>query len=126
MRMLNYKAQNVRHQAPNTRARTKIDGNETKIIAAAEKYRAARCAKIALSGEGDWTREWRPLARTDVRCLHDDDPSIAGIVSEGRRTVSWIWQAADRTTSEDAGTEIHGLHDGMWYLLLVLCLLKVL
>jgi hypothetical protein len=40
-RLMTFKGRNVCHQGPTTRARKKIDANETKIIMQAEKYRAA-------------------------------------------------------------------------------------
>ena len=46
-RLVTYKNRHVRHQVPNTRARRRIEVNEGKIIALAEKYRAARKAKQA-------------------------------------------------------------------------------
>ena len=60
------KTRNVRHQGANTRARNKINVNEGKITALAEKYRAARTAKLALAGHGDWEKTWRVLERADV------------------------------------------------------------
>lgn len=105
--MLRYKERNVRHQDPNTRARAKIETNETKIVVAAEKYRAAWNAKIALVGRGQWTGKWRELKKSDVRCLNEDnglDGQGAGR-SEGRRSLSWIWQGADATEGGSGMTE---------------------
>ena len=67
---LKSKTKNVRKQRENTRARGKIDLNEQKVIAAAEKYRAAWRAKKALCGMGPWAQEWRELKHSDVRCLN--------------------------------------------------------
>lgn len=106
-RLVTFKNRNVRHQGPNTRARRHIDVNETKIVQVAEKYRAARRAKLALAGHGPWEHEWRELAKADVRTmLADDDPinisaSASNSASEGRRTTSWIWMAADRKGNVD-------------------------
>lgn len=98
-RHLTFKARNVRHQQPNTRAREKIDGNEDKLRVAANKYRAAWDARKQVLGLGEWTREWRELKRSDVRCLKEDDEGA--IQSEGRRRISWIWQAADSADDDD-------------------------
>ena len=89
-----YKARNVRHQVTNTRAREKIDANEKRVAAAADKYRAAWGAMQKLKGPGDWTTQWRELKQVDVRCLQDEDAATQG-QSEGRRTLSWIWMSAD-------------------------------
>ena len=90
------------------RAREKIDANDAKILAAAEKYRMAWRITKEWKGVGNWTNEWRELKPADVRCLQSEDlPGRTG--SEGRRTVSWIWMAADR--GEDDG-EAPGLNEG--------------
>ncbi|GJF00658.1 hypothetical protein PsYK624_169540 [Phanerochaete sordida] len=60
--LLNFKGRHVRHQRPNTVMRWRLDTNNAKIIALAEKYRAARRAKLALTGPGKWKREHRSLA----------------------------------------------------------------
>lgn len=117
------KTRNVRHQGANTRARRKIDVNESKIIALAEKYRVARQAKHSLVGPGDWESKWRPLDRSDVRTLmiRDDFVNLTaeeGIrqISEGRRTTSWIWMSAD---SQGSDTSVQaGMQDGEYIILL--------
>lgn len=111
-RLITFKNRNVRHQGPTTRARRRIDVNEGKILAIAEKYRAAYAAKLVLAGPGLWQKEWRELARSDVRTmLAADDPTNGGReeTSEGRRTTSWIWMAADR---EENGRMQSGIQDG--------------
>ena len=135
-RLIRFKARNVRHQGANTRARDKIDKNEVKIAAAAEKYRAARTAKLHLSGPGPWEREWRPLQATDVRCMRENEPDVTAVgletleqqiarvrgetrgrlteaprtlSGESRRQVSWIWNAADAL---NGGEEVEGMQDG--------------
>lgn len=120
-RLIAFKNRNLRHQKQNTRARRQIEVNEGKIIALAEKYRAARRAKLALCGHGTWEREWRELARSDVRTLSSaEDPQwVLGnpgdanddvpMLSEGRRQVSWIWMAADR---EDGDNIQDNIQDG--------------
>lgn len=132
-RIVTYKGRNVRHQMPNTRAQRKLLTNDAKIMVFAEKYRAARRAKLALVGPGEWEIKWRELRREDVRTLSaEDDPvntSRANVdepedrarksrkrkkhVSEGKRTTSWIWMAADDEDAE-AGA-LRGMHDGAWW-----------
>ena len=60
-RLIGDKQRNARGQRPNTRAITKINTNEAKIIAFAEKYRAARRARLVLEGNGEWEDEFREL-----------------------------------------------------------------
>lgn len=136
-RLLAFKARNIRHQGPNTRAMSQIDANEGKIIMHAEKYRAARSAKLRLSGPGPWEREWRLLAASDVRCMRESEPDVtaAGLETleqqiarvrgetrgrlteaprtlsgESRRQVSWIWNTADVLSG---GEEVEGMEDGV-------------
>lgn len=106
-RQLKFKAKNSRHQIPNTRARTKIDANEAKVSAAAEKYRIAWRAKKALCGLGPWSQEWCELKQSDVRRLEDDDGVDGASLrpSAGKRTVSWIWMGADNEGNPKGLTE---------------------
>lgn len=115
-RLMAFKGRNVRHQGPTTRARKKINSNEAKIIAYAEKYRAARRAMVALVGPGDWESEWRVLDRRDVRCLKDDDPETALPTSEGHRQLSWIWRAAGQ---RDEDGDIGNMGEGELHAVLV-------
>ena len=101
-RLLAGKKRNARHQGANTRARRRIDVNEDKIVHLAEKYRAARQAKLVLTGPGEWERTWQVLKREDVRTLQAEDDPInvtaeegLRMLSEGRRTTSWIWMSSD-------------------------------
>ena len=107
-RLVTYRNRNVRHQAPSTRARTRIDQNESKITALKAKYRAARAAKLALVGPGAWEQRYKPLQDSDVTAIRGDD-AVAGVgMSEGKFVLSWIWMGAD---GGDANG-IRGLHDG--------------
>lgn len=131
-RMVNFKGRHVRHQGPNTRIRKQLDVNDAKIIAFAEKYRAARRSKVALAGPGDWEREFRPLAREDVTTMTSDDsqhrrkngkktrtaqqgPEVQPSQdkpSEGKRKTSWIWMAADSAEDGDEAGGLRGMSDG--------------
>lgn len=135
-RLLVFKARNVRHQGPNTRAMAQLDANEGKIIMYAEKYRAARIAKMSLSGRGPWEQQWKVLHTTDVRCMREEEPEerVAGLETieqrqerargerrsrpeeairtapgESRRQVSWIWNSADTVKG---GEEVDGMTEG--------------
>ncbi|KAF7797869.1 hypothetical protein EIP86_009075, partial [Pleurotus ostreatoroseus] len=120
-RLVTFKNRHVRHQGPNTRARRQLDVNESKIIALADKYRSARAAKLELSGHGSWERQWRELAKADVRTmLFEDDRAKSSaakapgedVVSEGRHKPSWIWMAAD---ADEEGNDVQsGIQDAVW------------
>lgn len=69
--MVAFKNSNVRGQKEATRSRTVIGRVHERACAAAEKYRAARMAKLALSGPGDWEGELRILGNGDVRGYQD-------------------------------------------------------
>ncbi|KAJ7799241.1 hypothetical protein B0H14DRAFT_3092830 [Mycena olivaceomarginata] len=58
-RYLNYKKLHARHQGANTRARTIVHRNESKIRLHSKKYQAA--AKVG----------WRKLRKEDIRCMED-------------------------------------------------------
>ncbi|KAF8202527.1 hypothetical protein BJ912DRAFT_842756 [Pholiota molesta] len=70
-RMVLFKNKNVRGQTEGTRSRTVIDRVHSRAKAAAVKYRAARHAKLALSGHGDWENELKILADNDIRAYQD-------------------------------------------------------
>ncbi|GJF00807.1 CxC2 domain-containing protein [Phanerochaete sordida] len=108
-RLVSYRDRHVRHQGPSTRARTRIDQNESKITALKAKYRAARAAKVALVGPGTWEQRYKPLEDADVTAIRGDD-AISGVgMSEGKYVLSWIWMGAD---GGDANG-IRGLHDAL-------------
>ncbi|KAJ3536762.1 hypothetical protein NM688_g6792 [Phlebia brevispora] len=107
-RMAKDKAHNVRHQGANTRARRKIEVNESKIVTLAEKYRAARLAKFALAGKGAWEDTYRVLNRADIRTITNQEiptnmSAEEGLryISEGRTVTSWIWMSADNKTVDN-------------------------
>lgn len=94
-RLITFKNRHMRHQQQNTRANAKIHQNEAKIDALVLKYRAARVAKLALVGPGDWERRWKVLCEEDIASLQGDDQVVGKGTSEGKRTLSWIWMGAD-------------------------------
>ncbi|KAI0078284.1 hypothetical protein K474DRAFT_1706673 [Panus rudis PR-1116 ss-1] len=118
---------NVRHQAQATRAQHRMSANERKIITYAEKYRVAHRAKLALSGHGDWEKEWQVLEKRDVCTLQQDpfdiettqlagmelDESGRGGVSEGRKQISWIWMSADQEGNGQKAAHITGASEAL-------------
>ncbi|PPQ86610.1 hypothetical protein CVT24_009822 [Panaeolus cyanescens] len=78
LRLLKDKNQNVRGQKEGTRSRTLIDRAHEKAMVAAEKYRWARSRRMALSGDGDWTKTFKVLNDGDIRSFRDAEPRKAG------------------------------------------------
>ena len=70
-RMVMFKNKNVRGQRDGTRSRSVIDRVHERARAQALKYRAAREAKYALCGGGDWEEVLRVLMDGDVRGYQD-------------------------------------------------------
>ncbi|KAJ3552075.1 hypothetical protein NM688_g4347 [Phlebia brevispora] len=112
-RMLKFKADNVRNQGANTQANKRLQDNQAKIKALADKYRAARKAKLALAGSGGWEYEWRDLKHGDERCMTEDDPTMDRAASEGRKAVSWIWIAAGTRREGEKTADIPGIDDAI-------------
>ncbi|KAJ7782955.1 hypothetical protein B0H16DRAFT_1709789 [Mycena metata] len=70
-RFIVYKRHNARHQGANTRSRTLVARNESKIRLHSEKYQTAWAAIRALNG-GDLSRVgWRKLVQGDIRMMED-------------------------------------------------------
>ncbi|KDQ24433.1 hypothetical protein PLEOSDRAFT_1078555 [Pleurotus ostreatus PC15] len=72
-RLVSYKDRNVRHQAANTRARTLINRNESKIKLQALKYETSRSALKALAGGDEKGLKWPALRPEHIRCMEDPD-----------------------------------------------------
>ncbi|KAJ7837785.1 hypothetical protein B0H14DRAFT_3459923 [Mycena olivaceomarginata] len=77
-RLLTYKAIQSRHQGANTRSRTLVERNESKIRLQSEKYQMAWEARLRLA---DMDREavgWRVLRPEDIRCMEDAEELARG------------------------------------------------
>ncbi|KAL4261007.1 hypothetical protein AB1N83_010110 [Pleurotus pulmonarius] len=72
-RLVSYKDRNVRHQAANTRARTLINRNESKIKLQALKYETSRSALKTLAGGDEKGLKWPALKPEHIRCMEDPD-----------------------------------------------------
>ena len=70
-RMVEFKNKHVRGQRDGTRSRSVIDRLHARACVAAEKYRAARIAKLALVGGGDWEATLQILKDSDLRAYSD-------------------------------------------------------
>ena len=124
-RLITFKARNSRHQRQNQKSNEKIEACQARIKSLAAKYRAARHAKLALSGSGEWEREWRPLLDRDIRGLSDPEPQVdernellsrRRRATEGRRVLSWIWLSVDWDEDSEAAN-VGGMAEGQLVLL---------
>ncbi|KAJ3501027.1 hypothetical protein NLJ89_g9529 [Agrocybe chaxingu] len=105
-RMVAFKNKNIRGQREGTRSRSIIDRVHERARASAEKYRAARSAKLALSGHGPWEEELQELHNNDVRGYQDPDRIKHG---PGRRgTLDDEQVAAGARQSPDTADDDNG------------------
>jgi hypothetical protein len=81
-RMVAFKNQNIWGQRENLRSRSVISKVHERARTAADKYRNARNATLALSGPGDWKKELRVLHDADIRSYQDPNHLRA---CQGRR-----------------------------------------
>ncbi|KAJ7720993.1 hypothetical protein B0H16DRAFT_1666372 [Mycena metata] len=116
-RFLNYKKLHARHQGANTRARTIVNRNESKIRLHSEKYQAAWRALVRIAGGDELKVVWKKLRKSDIRKRggkkrsrdgrgkeeEEEGPNRRG-AGESRREVSWIWTAAG-TSGTDTDLE---------------------
>ncbi|KAF7360092.1 CxC2 domain-containing protein [Mycena venus] len=73
-RLLVYKKGQSQHQGANTRSRTIITRNESKIDLHSEKYQMAWEAIRLLSDDGDPAKVlWHVLKKEDIRCMEDTE-----------------------------------------------------
>ncbi|KAJ7742202.1 hypothetical protein B0H14DRAFT_2407156, partial [Mycena olivaceomarginata] len=70
-RLLFYKKHNSRHQHMNTRSRTIVACNESKIRLHSEKFQMAWQAQLQLAGGDKSKLIWPPLKKQDIRCMQD-------------------------------------------------------
>ncbi|KDR65401.1 hypothetical protein GALMADRAFT_81900, partial [Galerina marginata CBS 339.88] len=70
-RMVLFKNKNVRGQREGTKSRSVIDRVHERARVAAEKYRTARAAKMAIIGPGSWEEVLRVLDDKDIRAYQD-------------------------------------------------------
>lgn len=70
-RMIQFKNKNVRGQKGGTCSRAVIDRVHGRARVAADKYRAARKAKLLLTGPGSWEATLQELKDNDIRSYRD-------------------------------------------------------
>ncbi|KAJ7726612.1 hypothetical protein B0H16DRAFT_1665711 [Mycena metata] len=66
-----YKKHNSRHQGMNTRSRTIVARNETKIRLHSEKFQMAWEARLRIAGGDESKVGWPKLRKEDIRCMQD-------------------------------------------------------
>ncbi|KAJ6450007.1 hypothetical protein C8R47DRAFT_999048 [Mycena vitilis] len=95
-RLLLYKKNNSRHQGMNTRSRTIVNRNESKIRLHSEKFQMAWKAQLQLAG-GNASKdgELPPLPEEE-----EDEAEMVTRGGENMREISWIW-----TLAGTAGTD---------------------
>jgi hypothetical protein len=72
-RLLTYKKNHARHQGANTRSRTIVARNESKIRLHSEKYQTAWEAIRKLNGGDESMVGWRVLRKDDIHCMEDQE-----------------------------------------------------
>ena len=103
-RLVKFKHNNVRGQKEGTRSTAIIDRVHEKARATGAKYRAARTAKLTLSGPGEWEKELQVLADADIRAYQDPNKLVRkggrrGTIEDGQ--ISSNTQAGNPTETED-------------------------
>ncbi|PPR05757.1 hypothetical protein CVT26_008661 [Gymnopilus dilepis] len=72
-RMVLFKNKNIRGQREGTRSRTIINRVHGRARKYAGQYRAARAAKLALVGPGEWEKAFQVLRDSDIRSYQDPE-----------------------------------------------------
>jgi len=128
------KARFQRGQHANTRSQGIIDRVQMKVNISSTKYRTARLALVRLScilGKLGWEQHILELKQEDIRPLNDEEIAreknmkkkrkegqtdgaglsqefdVEAAVSEGNRTVSWIWRQMGGEIEIDTGARLH-------------------
>ena len=82
-RFLIHKKNHSRHQKRNTRSRTIVARNESKIRLHSEKYQAAWRALVAIEGGAEARVGWNRLRKEDIRCM--EDPEVLSKKAEKKK-----------------------------------------
>jgi hypothetical protein len=117
-RMIAFKNKNVRGQREGNRSRMIIDRVHDRARAGAEKYRAARTAKLALAGAGDWEKDLRVLEDGDIRGYQDPNrlqprQGRRGTIEDDQVEASgWVEGGDSMDASFNLFSEERSKHDG--------------
>ncbi|PPQ82214.1 hypothetical protein CVT26_009204 [Gymnopilus dilepis] len=101
-RMVHFKNKNVRGQREGTRSREIINRVHSRARKFAACYRAARIAKLQLSGPGKWEDAYRPLRDTDIRSPQDPERVKQ---KKRRRGTYEDWERSGEIEIEDSGDD---------------------
>jgi len=119
-RMVAFKNHNVRGQHDSTRSRTVIDRVHERAKVAAERYRVARHAKLALAGAGDWETALQVLNDGDIRGYQDLDclrvrAGRKGTLEDGQVAVEVeeAEEMGDDVAEDNLWREVRHRRDGM-------------
>ena len=110
--MLKFKDRFLHGQGANTRAQNCLKALDTKINAAATRYRVAYHALSALGlllGQVGWKGQLRLLADDDICALSIGYDLCPG---EGRRHVSWIWRVCGYSEQATDNKSDDGFQEG--------------
>ncbi|KAJ6453223.1 hypothetical protein C8R47DRAFT_951488, partial [Mycena vitilis] len=107
-RFMTYKGLHSRNQGANTRSRTLVARNESKIRLHSEKYQAAWNALRLLEGGDPSKVGWRKLKKEDIRLMEDQEELTKRQALRKRRDrnaqdrlqISWIWTVAGMSGSD--------------------------
>ncbi|KAF7292055.1 CxC2 domain-containing protein [Mycena indigotica] len=72
-RLLLYKTNHSRNQTMNTRSRSLVARNESKVLFYSKKYQAAWLALVLIADGNEKAVGWRRLCKEDIRCLEDSE-----------------------------------------------------
>ncbi|KAJ7147747.1 hypothetical protein C8R46DRAFT_917759 [Mycena filopes] len=87
-RLLLYKKHNSRHQGMNTRSRTIVARNESKIRLHSEKFQMAWQARLRIAN-GDRSKVgWPQLKKEDIRCMQDAE-QLSRNAEKRRKAEEW-------------------------------------
>ena len=115
-RMVMFKNKNIRGQREGTRSRAVIDRVHERVRTAAEKYRTARQAKHALTGEGEWEQVLQVLRDGDIRGYQDPNRLVVragrrGTLEDGQVEAEPGVGMDDDGGGGDEGSDINLLHE---------------
>ncbi|KAG2117124.1 uncharacterized protein F5147DRAFT_768503 [Suillus discolor] len=101
--LLRFKAQNIRGQGANTRARKTIDTVEEHLAMSHMKYCCAHKVLVTLSAHVDrtgWQQSFQLLKKSDLRPMGD-----FGGQTQGTAIMSWIWWTHGVSADDSAGLQ---------------------
>jgi len=103
-RLVYFKNKSTRGQREGNKSRTIIDRVHERARVAAERYRAARHAKLALAGTGDWEEVLRILEDGDIRGYQDVEKLRTRVGRPGTLEDGQLAAVEVRAAEEQMGT----------------------